>query len=172
MTIPDQSLGAIPHREFTREEWQSMVTDAKSSAARNLTSFPRLFEPADFVSCVLFLAQQWRDPNEAARMLREVASLISTERLSVDEAPVENIEVAAAENEASFVEGNSHADAQWALQQWESGAFDGRAETYVAIFNRKILEFSNDPKSLKERWAKTLGVPACRILVDYIGSGE
>lgn len=65
-----------------------------------------------------------------------------------------------------------HADAQWALQQWQNGAFDGRNEDYVAIYMKDIKGYGSDPVALRSEWAQKCGVVPQRIIVDYIGTEE
>lgn len=65
-----------------------------------------------------------------------------------------------------------HADAQWALGQWQSGAFDGLKEDYVAIYLKQVRGFGCDPVALRNKWATKFGVQPQRIIIDYIGTEE
>jgi len=61
-----------------------------------------------------------------------------------------------------------NADAQWALQQWESGGFDLSQGDYVAIYLQTIRGYGSDPGQLRDRVASEFGVPPQRIIVDCL----
>jgi hypothetical protein len=65
-----------------------------------------------------------------------------------------------------------HADAQWALEQWEAGAFDNVEHDFVAVYDKDMLGTGDDPTELKEHWSRKLGVPFQRIFVKYVGTEE
>jgi hypothetical protein len=59
-------------------------------------------------------------------------------------------------------------DARWALQQWQSGAFDGHRGEYVAVYLDEARGFGTDPNELRRRYSKEFDVPFQRIIVKYI----
>jgi hypothetical protein len=65
-----------------------------------------------------------------------------------------------------------HADMQWALQEWEKGAFEQVSAEYVAVYNKQCLAHGNNPNELRRYWSEQLQVPFQRIVVKYIGVEE
>lgn len=61
-----------------------------------------------------------------------------------------------------------HADAQWALQQWQARGFDPTRGEYVAIYSQAIQGYGDDPDELRESLALKYGVPPQRIIVDCL----
>jgi hypothetical protein len=65
-----------------------------------------------------------------------------------------------------------HADAQWALQQWEDGAFDTIEHDYVVVYKKRTLGCGDDPTEFRRTWSENLAVPFQRIIVKYVGAEE
>ena len=157
---------------FTPDEWVCVVKKAQSGRGEILIDMPRGCEPADFVSYILFLALQWRDPSEAAGLLRDVAKIVDARKDLPEPTEAISLGVRPMENRSGVYLQAWHADAQWALQQWQNGAFDGRNEDYVAIYMKDIKGYGSDPVALRSEWAQKCGVVPQRIIVDYIGTEE
>lgn len=60
-------------------------------------------------------------------------------------------------------------DCRWALQQWQSGAFDQYNEDFVFILNEKVIGTGPDRNNTRRELAQTSGVPLNRIVVCYKG---
>jgi hypothetical protein len=114
------------------------------------------------------------DAIQSALSLRNTASLPREDIACTDEELLQIIGDNVLGHVARYIADTEewHADAQWALRQWERGVFDDIRGDYIAVYQKEVLEAGDDPNELRRKWARTKGVPFQRIIVKYVGIEE